>query len=303
MNLNAGAIAMRPILMLLAALLTAVALTVPWTSEARAQVYETFVAGGGNGGSDTNNCLFPTSACQSFSAAISKTKDGGSIRCASPGDFGFINITISVTIDCLAGGGSPNSGYIYIGAPGKTVVLRNIAVDGLHTGGTSIAIQSAANVFIENALIGGAATGLSDRRGGPGMLVIRNSSVVGNTGVGLQIAPSGGVLGVELDNVNAAYNKFGLAVGSGGRVMIKNSTFTGNSGAGITADPGAIVGVTATEISFNGTGVVASGTVTLSNSSINSNSTAISGPTRSLGNNLIFANPVEGTTPTIVSAR
>jgi hypothetical protein len=291
---------MKRILTMLAALLTAATLTVPWTSEARAQAFETYVS---NPGNDGNNCLFPSSGCQTFFGAIAKTRDGGSIRCANPGDFQAVTITISVTIDCLAGGGSTNSGGIQIIAPGKTVVLRNIAVDALHAGGTTIAIQSATNVFIENALIGGAATGLSDRRFGPGMLVIRNSSIVGNTGVGIQIAPNGGAIGVELDNVNSAYNRYGLAVGNGGRVMIKNSTFTGNSTAGIAADPGAIVGVTATELSFNGIGVVASGTVTLSNSSISSNSTAISGPTRSLGNNLIFANPAEGTTPTIVSAR
>jgi len=43
--------------------------------------------------------------------------------------------------------------------------------------------------------------------------------------------------------------------------------------------------------------------VMLSNANINSNSLAINGPTQSLGNNLVFANSSDGTTPTIVSPR
>jgi len=150
---------------------------------------------------------------------------------------------------------------------------------------------------------GSGSPAISDRRAGPAKLVISNSSIVNNPGVGILVAPASGVIGVELDHVRSAYNTYGLAVASGGRVMIKNSVFTGNSIAGIQADGGATVSVSATEVSYNSTGIGANGTVMLSNANITSNSLAINGPTQSLGNNLIFANSVDGTTPTIIAAR
>jgi len=293
---------MKRYLTLIAVLLTAAALTVQWTSEARAQFANTYVS---SSGSDANPCDTPAAACRLFPMALSKTVDGGVVRCVDAGNFGLTNITISVTIDCLAGGGGFNSQELTILAPGKTVILRNIAVNGFHIS-FPIDILAAASVYIENALVGGSGTGtpaIRDRRAGPGMLVIHNSSIARNLGIGILVAPSSGVIGVELDHVRSAYNTYGLAVGSGGRVMIKNSVFTGNGTAGIEADAGATVGVSSTQISFNSTGIVASGTVSLQSSSIDSNSVAISGPTQSLGNNRIFANSIDGTTPTIVSPR
>ena len=293
---------MKRLLTLIAVVLTAAVLTVQWTSKAGAQAINTYVSASG---SDANNCDTPAAACRSFFGALSKTADGGTVQCLDAGFFQSVTITISVTIDCFAGGAS-NTQRVVINAPGKTVILRNIGINALNNTFSPIAIQAAANVYIENALVGGSAgnsQAIRDVRAGPAKLVISNSSIVGNPGVGILVAPASGVIGVELDNVNSAYNSYGLAVGSGGRVMIKNSVFTGNGTAGIEADAGATVGVSSTQISFNSTGIVASGTVSLQSSSIDSNSVAISGPTQSLGNNRIFANSIDGTTPTIVSPR
>ena len=287
-------------LTLIAVLLTAAVLAVQWTSQASAQTnFVTFVS---SSGSDGNNCATPATACRFFSGALSKTFDGGNVQCVDAGNFGLFTITISVTIDCLVGGGGINTQFFTINAPGKTVILRNIAVNGFNILGP-IDIQAAASVYIENAVVGSGTTAISDRRAGPAKLVISNSSIVNNPGVGILVAPASGVIGVELDHVRSAYNTYGLAVASGGRVMIKNSVFTGNSIAGIQADGGATVSVSATEVSYNSTGIGANGTVMLSNANITSNSLAINGPTQSLGNNLIFANSVDGTTPTIIAAR
>ena len=294
---------MKRYLTLIAAVLTAAALTVHWTSEARAQTLIAFVSSSGN---NANDCLTPATACRTLGGALAKTVDGGTIQCVDAGSFGGVSVNISVTIDCLAGGGAANTQQIFIDAPGKTVILRNIAINGFHANLPIVAIQAAASVYIENALVGGSAgnsQAIRDVRAGPAKLVISNSSIVNNPGVGILVAPASGVIGVELDHVRSAYNTYGLAVASGGRVMIKNSVFTGNSIAGIQADGGATVSVGATEVSYNATGIGANGTVMLSNASINSNSLAINGPTQSLGNNLIFANSIDGTTPTIVSPR
>jgi parallel beta helix pectate lyase-like protein len=234
--------------------------------------------------------------------------DGGAVICMDPGFYdNYFTITKSMTIDCLAGGGALNIINLTINAPSKTVRLRNIVVNAAFYFNTpQIDIQAASRVYLENILVTGTlqgAPGIIDHRAGPGVLTISNSSIVSNAGSGIVVAPASGTIGVELDNVRSADNNYGLAVGSGGRVMIKNSTFTGNTTAGIEVDPGGYVSVSGTEISFNSTGIEASGAVALTHSSINSNSTAISGATQSLGNNLIFANSINGTAPTIISGQ
>ena len=83
--------------------------------------------------------------------------------------------------------------------------------------------------------------------------------------------------------------------------MIKNSFFTNNSTAGIEGDGGSTIAVSNSQVAFNQTGIAAGGAVTLSNSDINSNSTAISGATQSYGNNRLVGNSTKGTAPTIIS--
>src|SRR6266436_9247773 len=90
----------------LIAIVRAAALILPWTSQAYAQNFVTFVSHAGN---DGNTCD-ATSPCQTFFGALdsSKTRDGGTIICLDAGQFGVANITRSMTIDCLAGGGGFN---------------------------------------------------------------------------------------------------------------------------------------------------------------------------------------------------
>jgi hypothetical protein len=292
---------MRPILTLISIFLAAAVSTLPGMSQAQAQNNLSYVSAGGN---DGNSCSTVGTACRSFTGALNKTNDSGIISCVDAGNFVFTIITQSVTIDCLAGGGGINAQTFLINAPGKTVRLRNLALNGLNTGAAPISIVAAKNVYIENVVVAentGGAPGISDTRAGPAMLVIKNSSVVNASGVGILVAPTGGSIGVELENVTSAYNKYGLAVGSGGRVMIRDSFFMNNSVAGIEGDAGAVIAVHSSQVAFNSTGIASPGTVTLANSSINSNTTAISGPTQSLGNNVISANSAKGTAPTIVS--
>ena len=297
---------MERLLKVIAIVLTATVLTVRWTSEARAQNNVTYVSS--HYGTNVNNCAGPSTPCANFAQAQSVLNDGGAIVCMDPGFYdNYFTVSKSLTIDCLAGGGALNAINIAIDAPGKTVRLRNLVVNAAFFFNTpQIDIQAASRVYLENVMVTGTlqgAAGLIDHRAGTGILTIVNSSFVSNSGPGIVIAPAGGTIGVELDNVRSAYNFYGIAVASGGRVMIKNSVFTGNGTAGIEADPGAFVSVSGTEVSFNSTGIIASGSVALDNARINSNSTAISGATQSLGNNLLFANSVNGTPPTIISGQ
>jgi hypothetical protein len=301
---------MKHVTSLIAIVLAAAMFAVHWAPEADAQSVFTYVS---TAGSDSNDCYDPSTACATLQRAITQNFDGGVVQCVDAGNFNIIanhtNVTIdrSITINCVAGG-AISAASIVINAPSQIVTLRNVGVTGLanYTSGSTIEIIAASQVYLENIISAGnvaGASGVHDHRAGPGVLHIRNSSIIRSGGPGIVVAPASGVIGVELDNVASSYNAYGLAVGSGGRVMIKNSTFTGNTTTGIEVDPGGYVSVSGTEISFNSTGIVASGTVALTHSSINSNSTAISGATQSLGNNLIFANSADGTAPTIVSGQ
>jgi len=292
---------MKRILTLIA-ILVAAALSLPWTSQAKAQFYYTYVS---HAGDDNNGCARPANACYTFPGALGKTNDGGIVSCVDAGNFISVIITKSVTIDCLAGGGGINTTDVTINAPGKTVRLRNLAFNGASVTGTLIDIVAASQVYIENVIVTGNRGGLPciiDRRAGPAVLVVRDSSIVNCTGPGIVIAPVSGAIGVDLENVTSAYNSYGLAVGSGGRVMIKNSFFTNNSTAGIEGDGGSTIAVSNSQVAFNQTGIAAGGAITLSNSGINSNTKAISGATQSYGNNHLAGNSSKGTAPTLVSS-
>jgi len=256
---------------------------------------------------DGNNCD-ATSPCKTFIGALisSKTVDGGTIICLDAGEFGNAAITRSMTIDCLAGGGGFNGVLFTINAPGAAVRLLNLAVNGFNANLVPIDIIAASTVYLENvraAQSGNGHPGIVDRRAGPAVLVIKNSSIVSNTGPGIVIAPASGLIAADLENVTSAYNTYGIAVGNGGRVTIKNSYFTNNSVAGIEGDGGSFIEISASKMAFNEKGILTSGSTALSLSQIVSNTTAISGATQSTGNNLIFGNSSDGTTPTIISSR
>src|SRR5882724_8308618 len=134
-----GIVTMKRILTLIA-ILVAAALSLPWTSQAKAQFYYTYVS---HAGDDNNGCARPANACYTFPGALGKTNDGGIVSCVDAGNFISVIITKSVTIDCLAGGGGINTTDVTINAPGKTVRLRNLAFNGASVTGTLIDIVAA----------------------------------------------------------------------------------------------------------------------------------------------------------------
>ena len=107
---------MKRISTMIAMFLAVAVLTLPWTSQARAQNVLSYVA---HAGSDANNCNSPATACSTFTGALAKTIDTGTISCADAGYFGYTTISKSVTIDCLAGGGGANAQQFTIDAAGN----------------------------------------------------------------------------------------------------------------------------------------------------------------------------------------
>jgi hypothetical protein len=268
---------------------------------AAATSFFTFVSGAGT---DTGACL-RVAPCASFTYAQTQTTNEGTIVCVDPGYYLAVFIIKSLTIDCRAGGGSFSAATsITIDAPGAFVKLLHVGIDGNRTF-VPLTIRNAAAVHLDHVVITGSnAAGILDQRTG-GQLIISNSLINLNFGVGILVVPGGGnTLPVVLDNVTSTGNNYGVAAAVGARIMIKRSVFSGNTTAGIHADAGVFIGINDTLVSHNQNGIVgiAGSNVALSNSDINSNTNGIAGTTRSYGNNRIFANSNDGTPPTPVGS-
>jgi hypothetical protein len=250
-------------------------------------------------GSDGNACS-QSAPCLTFAGALAKTGFAGEIDCLDPGNYGPVQITFPVTIDCSATHASDYSSGadgININVSGGFIVLRGISI--IANGYIGIKIAAAAIVSIEDCTVFAGAPGILDQRStGLTKLFIKNTVVRGGAnepGIVLAAAPKNSVV---LENVQSLANSYGVAVAAGNNVVISRSVMSENNIAGIEADAGAQVMVDNTEISHNASyGIYAAGTVTLANSDISFNTSSIFGSTVSFGNNRLFGNGT-GTAPT-----
>jgi hypothetical protein len=259
-------------------------------------------------GSDSNDCATPATPCLSFQGALNKTGSGGEITCLDFGNFGAMNVTVSVAIDCRATGGAAEGcsfDPIVINAPGIVVSLRGLIVTNFTNCQvqSGIDIQAATAVFIEDCVVQNQfQNGIADSRlTGLTKLVIRNTIVRNNGfhGIHAYAAPTNSVV---LENVHSVGNLDGISVGHGNNVVVSRSVISENSESGIALATGAQVVVDNTEISHNviyGINNGDGGNVTLANSDISFNNTSIIGPAMSYGNNRIFGNGA-GTAPTLI---
>jgi hypothetical protein len=280
------------------------------SAPAHAQATRTWVSGTGN---DADPCS-RTAPCKTFAGAISKTAINGLINCIDSSAYGTVTIVQSITIDChdvfasILNGNDQSSltGVIInipVGAPKdpwRTVRLRNIDISGAGYGTIGISILSAAAVVLEDlAVSGNVKQGIIDSRSeGNTMLAVKNSIVTNNAGPGISAVASASN-SVVLDNVHSIKNAYGVAMAKNNSFAINRSVFSNNSAAGIEADPGAQLMMDSSVVSYNATGISASGgPVAFANTDVTFNGTGINGTTTSFGNNRIFGNGVAGTPPT-----
>jgi len=266
---------------------------------AHAQATRTWVSGVGD---DANPCS-RTAPCKTFAGAISKTAAAGEINCLDPGGYGAVTITKSITLNCIGTLGSAlasgTNAVIINAAATDKVVLRNIYLHGAaNTGLNGVRILAGAAVTIENCVITQfAQQGISDvRTAGATKLYVRNTVIHNNTGVGIGLAAAG-PHNVVLENVSSTNNLSGLTAAFGNNTVVQNSVFSTNSSFGVQADSGGTVNIDNSVISHNGTGVSATGTVRLSNSTITLN--LAGGNFTSYGNNRTLGN---GSDPIITNA-
>jgi hypothetical protein len=206
-------------------------------------------------GDDANPCS-RTAPCKTFRAALSKTASGGEINCLDPGSYGgYTGIGKSITIKCdYTEGGvlSPGTGGFIIDAPGATVVLIGLDIDGTGQGASpgtqGIEIVNANVVQIVNSHIRGfrAGNGILFRPQNPGAtthLLIDNTSISesGTTAAAaINVAPvAGGRARLTLTNSRIVNGSpVGLRIDSGGGdngfvVATVDNTIFSDVGSGI----------------------------------------------------------------------
>ena len=221
------------------------------TASAQTLSSRTFVSGTGN---DVNPCT-RTAPCLTFAGALGKTARNGEINCLDPGGFGPVLITKSVTIDCEDNQGSilASSGIAVEinlrGDPADTkhfVKLRGITINGSSAGtrgGTQGIVVSNGNtlpitvhvdqVTIDNFTLEGILF-----NGSGGELVVRNSLVQNNGGVGVTVNSfNTSIVHAKIESSSFIHNQQGIRVETAGRVSVYNCNVSNNALNGVVAFP------------------------------------------------------------------
>jgi hypothetical protein len=266
-------------------------------AQVTAQATRTWVSGVGD---DANPCS-RTAPCKTFAGAISKTAVAGEIDALDPGGFGAVTITKSITID----GGPGLAGVLVAGTnginvaagAGDTVVLRNLAIDGVNSGIKGIQFATGKKLVIDNCNVYGfTLRGISiESTSADAVTLISNTIVHSNGNNGIWVGSSV-TNSVVIDNVRSANNtNSGLAVNAGGVVQVRNSVFSNNGVYGLFSDSSTI-DAQAVISSNNQTGVQAQNlaTIRLSGVSVVSNTIGLQSVNNSVinsfGDNIIVGN-------------
>jgi hypothetical protein len=232
-------------------------------------------------GNDANNCSDPATPCRTFAGAQAQTNAGGEIIAMATGGYGQLNITQSVTINGPVGVVIFSNYPVSVNAPGATVVLRGLTIDGTGTAtGHGINVASVGNLHIESCVITGfpVAYGPGPLPGSPGPLIggngihfaspgnlyVKDTIARGNGAVGIWVAPSSGTALASVDHCRLEQNSYGLYTsgGNGGaaRVTIRDSVVSGNGQEGLHTDTAGELNAEQCVITNNRIGAYGSGT-------------------------------------------
>src|ERR1022692_731445 len=86
-----------------------------------------FMSTNGNNASD---CANPLTPCLTFAGALAQVNPGGEVIAEATGGYGPFNVTQAVTISGPPGVVIYSGLSVVVNAPGATVVLRGLTIDG-----------------------------------------------------------------------------------------------------------------------------------------------------------------------------
>ena len=261
---------------------------------AQAQATRTWVSGVGD---DLNPCS-RTAPCKTFAGAISKTAKDGEISVLDPGGYGAVTITKSIYINGTHGAGYGSilnalvNGVIInitsVSDVRKAVRLRALDINGASTGINGISILAANNVWVEDSVIdgntgNGTTTGIGIRVATAASCNLYVSDTMIHKNItGIRVTTTAGFAVANIRDSNIEGNTTGLDVNANGFATVANCRFAANSTNGVatTAASGTIT-IRDSVLSNNGTAInaAASSTLRALSNLLNNNTTGFGGST------------------------
>jgi hypothetical protein len=231
-------------------------------------------------GNDANNCSSQLTPCLTFIGAQAQTNVGGEIIVMTTGAYGQLTIMQSVTISAATGVVAFSGFPVTVNAPGATVVLRGLTLDG--SSGDGIDGYGFATLSIENCVVNGSAiSGINVSSSGK--LFILDTIVRGTGNDAVSVDPTSGTITVVVErcrfentaggsgfsitgagsaslrevvaggNFAGGFYNFGLG-GTGPFMTLENCTATGNGTSGVISfGAGAMTWVSNSVVTGNGT--------------------------------------------------
>lgn len=213
----------------------------------------------GPNGNDSNAGT-QTSPYATFQNAMENTAPGGTVSVLGAGDYGYFQVSNSITIDGT-GGGSINFPNIEAGiaiepSTNAVVILKNLTITGAGAGGDAIGIVNGGTtnlvtVVIDGCLITGFMfNGIEVFNGGPVSLTVKNSTIVGGE-TGVSAEQNGQI---SLDHVTIQGASIAGVYAEDGNLQVTNSVITQNA-IGLKADTYAVLSAANNVITSNQVGV------------------------------------------------
>ena len=258
-----------------------------------------FMSTNGNNASD---CANPLTPCLTFAGALAQVNPGGEVIAEATGGYGPLNITQAVTISGPPGVVIYSGLQVNVNAPGATVVLRGLTIDGTGAAANGINVVSVGTLYVESCVITGF-TG-STISAGNGIyfaspssnLSVKDTTVRNNGWVGIWLH-TGSSANASVENCRIEGNTSGLNADDVANVTVRASLASGNSNSGLLAQSGGKLNMENCVVANNVTGIVEGGSsVVVSGTTVTDNAVGLSNPSplHSRGNNIVRSNGTEG---------
>jgi hypothetical protein len=267
-----------------------------------------FLSTNGNNASD---CANPLTPCLTFAGALAQVNPGGEVIAEATGGYGPLNITQAVTISGPPGVVIYSGLGVTVNAPGATVVLRGLTIDGTGATATGITATAVGSLFVENCVIanflGSNNTGDGIVFSSTGHLFVKDTIVRNIAYVGVFLA-GGATSTASIQHCQFDQGEFGVSVSGAGNVAtVRDSAATGMTGQGFGAQNGGELNIESCVAANNDVGIIAfsTSTVRVSNTTVTNNVSGIAtaGAVLSRGNNTVEGNGTNGSFSGTYSAK
>src|SRR5512132_1397697 len=148
-------------------------------------------------GNNANDCSNPLTPCVDFGGALLQVNAGGEIIAEATGPYGPLSITKAVTISGPPGVVIYSGHQVTVNAPGATVVLRGLTIDGNGATENGINVVAVGALHVESCVIAGFSGSSTTQGNGiyfgsAGNLFVIDTIVRGNGNNGIGVAPASG---------------------------------------------------------------------------------------------------------------